>query len=264
MGIYSERTAAVNREPDRIRNGSADMRARILIIEDEPEIGELISVYLEREGLETKHVRTAELGLDALEGGEFDLVVLDINLPGMDGFEFLQTLRKESALPVIIVSARNADEDLVLGLGIGADDFVTKPFSPRVLAARVRAHLRRCFSAPENETSEIRFGPYTLDTAGNVLRRGESRVGLAPKELELLKCLTSRPGEAMTPETIYEEVWGRMYGDISTVAIHVQRLRKKIEKNTSNPRYIETIKGFGYRFNPDTLGGKSFEGGESR
>jgi len=234
------------------------MKARILIIEDEPEIGELISVYLQKEGIETEHVQTAEQGLDALGCGEYDLVVLDINLPVMDGFEFLQTLRKESALPVIIVSARNADEDLVLGLGIGADDFVTKPFSPRVLAARVRAHLRRRFSAQENENSEIRFGPYTLDTAGNVLRRDKERVGLTPRELELLKYLAERPGKTMSPENIYGEVWGREFGDISTVAIHVRRLRKKIETDPSNPRFIETIKGFGYRFNPDELGGERF------
>ena len=239
------------------------MRARVLIIEDEPEIGELVSVYLEKEGIETMHVQIAEQGLDVLERGKYDLVVLDINLPGMDGFEFLQKLRKESTIPVIIVSARNTDEDLVLGLGIGADDFVTNPFSPRVLAARVRAHLRRYFSSTDEEKSKIRFGPYSLDVAGNVLLRGNGRVALAPKELELLKCLAARPGEAMTPECIYKEVWGRQFGDISTVAIHVRRLRKKIETDPSNPRFIETIKGFGYRFNPDTLAGIRFEGEES-
>ncbi|MFW6139694.1 MAG: response regulator transcription factor [Spirochaetota bacterium] len=229
------------------------MRGRVLIIEDEREVGELIEVYLQREGIETKLVETAEDGLDAFATDMYDLVVLDINLPGIDGFQFLQRIRKNQNLPVIIVSARNTDEDMVLGLGIGADEFVTKPFSPKVLAARVRAHLRRYFQSSRTEKKSYRFGKYRVDLEGHILEKNGERVSLPPKEFAVLQLLISTPGAAMTPEQIYQQVWGQQYGDVATVAIHVQRLRKKIEDDPSHPRFIETIKGFGYRFNPGAL-----------
>ncbi len=229
------------------------MRARVLIIEDELEIGELIAVYLQKEGIETLHVETAEEGIEALELELFNLVVLDINLPGIDGFEFLQKIRKDRDIPVIIVSARNEDEDIILGLGIGADEFVIKPFSPRVLAARVRAHLRRNFPPGGMRGKTIRFGEYILDLEGNLLEKNGKRVPLPPKEFEVLRLLICNPGTAMTPEQIYDSVWGQQYGDIATVAIHIQRVRKRIEENPSEPWFIETIKGFGYRFNPEAL-----------
>jgi two-component system response regulator RegX3 len=229
------------------------MRATVLIIEDEQEIGELIAVYLQKEGIDTEHVESGEQGLEALRRKKYDLVVLDINLPGIDGFEFLQKIRKDRNLPVVIVSARNADEDLVLGLGIGADDFVTKPFSPKVLAARVRAHLRRFFHTQSDKSDFVIFGTFVLDLKGNILIGNGERIQLPPKECAVLKLLAGSPGKSMTPEQIYNEVWGQQYGDLSTVAIHIQRLRKKIEKDSSKPRYIETIKGFGYRFNPEVM-----------
>ncbi len=229
------------------------MKAQVLIIEDEQEIGELIAVYLRKEGIETVHVMTGEEGLEALESKSFDLVVLDINLPGIDGFEFLQRVRKTEELPVIIVSARNTDEDLILGLGIGADDFVTKPFSPKVLAARVRAHLRRFYREQKTELKTYRFGRYELDLEGHILRKNGDRISLPPKEFDVLSLLISGRGTTMTPEQIYEKVWKTKYGEIATVAIHIQRLRKKIEVDPSHPKFIETIKGYGYRFNIKTL-----------
>lgn len=229
------------------------MKAKVLIVEDEREIGELVAVYLEREGIETTLVETGEDGLITLKGGGIDLVVLDINLPGIDGFEFLQLLRKEYTLPVVIVSSRTSDEDMVLGLGIGADDFVTKPFSPKVLAARVRAHLRRFFDSKEGQMKEVQFGPFHLDMEGNILEREGTRIPLPPKEFELLCYLVAHPGTAMTPEKLYNEVWRQQYGDIATVAIHIQRLRRKIEEDPAKPYYIETIHGFGYRFNPAVI-----------
>lgn len=229
------------------------VRAKVLIVEDEREIGELVAEYLEREGIETVFVETGEDGLTALKGGGIDLVVLDINLPGIDGFEFLQALRKEYEIPVVIVSSRTGDEDMVLGLGIGADDFVTKPFSPKVLVARIRAHLRRFFDSKAGRTREVVFGPFHLDMEGGILEKGDTRLPLPPKEYELLCCLITHRGSAMTPEKLYDEVWGRQYGDIATVAIHVQRLRRRIEEDPANPHYIETIHGFGYRFNPIAL-----------
>ena len=229
------------------------MQAKVLIVEDEREIGELIAAYLNTEGIETRLVERGEQGLEAVRSQDFDLVVLDINLPGMDGYEFLQVLRRERDIPVIIVSARNEDEDLILGLGIGADEFVTKPFSPKVLVARVRAFLRRSLHVKGGPRRIHRFGGYVLDSEGRILERGGERVPLPPKEFEILELLVSNPGATLSPETIYEQVWGQQYGDIATVAIHVQRLRKRIEEEPSRPRFIETIKGFGYRFNPDVL-----------
>ncbi|MBN2325065.1 MAG: response regulator transcription factor [Spirochaetes bacterium] len=229
------------------------MKAKVLIIEDEREIGELVTEYLVREGIEAVLSESGEEGLKRLEKEPFDLIVLDINLPGIDGFEFLSRVRKKHDLPVVIVSARNSDEDMVLGLGIGADDFVTKPFSPKVLVARVRANLRRFFDSKTGSKKLFRFGPYLLDLEGNILEKEGARISVPPKEFELLCCLVSNCGRAMTPETLYDRVWGRQYGDIATVAIHVQRLRRRIEEDPSDPRYIETIHGFGYRFNPDLL-----------
>jgi two-component system response regulator RegX3 len=236
-----------------VERREAGVKAKVLIVEDEREIGELIGEYLDREGIEATLVETGEDGLKVLEGSPFDLVVLDINLPGIDGYQVLEKIRRDRDIPVVILSARNSDEDMVLGLGIGADDFVTKPFSPKVLTARVRANLRRYFDSKSARRNAIRFGPYSIDIEGNILEKGGTRVPISPKEFELLCFLARSPGTAMRPETIYRKVWGQQYGDITTVAIHIQRLRRKIEEDPANPRFIETIHGFGYRFNPDAM-----------
>lgn len=226
------------------------MKARILIIEDEVELAELIQLYLEREGFETEAVHTAEKGLEHLEGGRIDLLVLDINLPGMDGFELLQRIRPRLGLPVIIISSREADEDIIMGLGVGADEFVTKPFAPRVLVARVRALLRRARSESRQVVS---FGPYTLDVGGYTLTKEGQRIALSSKEIEVLRHLALNPGRAMTPDEIYEEVWGNQYGDTSSVAVYVLRIRRKIEADPANPVYVQTVHGKGYRFNPAVI-----------
>jgi two-component system response regulator RegX3 len=227
------------------------MKAKVLVVEDEREIGELIGEYLAREGIEATLAETGEDGLKALEGSAFDLIVLDINLPGIDGFQFLERVRKSRDLPVVILSARSSDEDMILGLGVGADDFVTKPFSPKVLTARVRANLRRYFDSKGARKGVIRFGPYSVDLEGSILVKEGGRVSIPPKEFELLCYLARNPGSAMSPERIYREVWGNRYGDITTVAIHIQRLRRRIEDDPAHPFYIETVHGFGYRFNPE-------------
>jgi two-component system response regulator RegX3 len=228
------------------------VQARILIVEDVKEMAELIRLYLQKEGMEATICDTAEEALAAFARERFDLVVLDINLPGMDGFEFLQRLRKTSAVPVVIVSARDADEDMILGLGIGADEFVTKPFSPKVLVARVRAMLRRAtdLKAPPNS---VKFGDYVLDIDGYLLKKGGEKVPLSSKEFEVLAYLATHPGKAMTPDTIYGEVWRNQYGDITAVAVYIQRLRKKIEEDPSTPVFIETVHGMGYRFNAEAI-----------
>lgn len=228
------------------------MKARVLIIEDEQEIGELISLYLRKDGIENELVETAEEGLVKLKEEPFDLLVLDINLPGMDGYEALGEIRRFSKAPIIIVSARESDEDKILGLGLGADDFVTKPFSPKVLVARVRANLRRFQEVDQvNREGFVSFGEYTLDVDGYLLKKAGIRVPIPPREFDLLVFLIKNRGNTMTPEEIYRSVWGNKYGDVSTVAVHVQRLRKRIEENPSDPLFIQTVHGFGYRFSEE-------------
>ncbi len=226
------------------------MQATILIIEDDAEIAELIRLYLKREGIDIYHAPSAEEGAALLEtGANFQLVLLDLNLPGMDGYEFLQAFRKKWDIPVIIVSARIDDADMILGFGYGADDFVQKPFSPKVLAARVRAHLRRERRASGQEQRKaIQFGPYRFVPEDRILKRAGERVNLSPKELSILSALCEREGKPMSQNELYKEVWGNKYGDLTTVSVHMQRLRKKIEDDPANPRYLTTVYGFGYMF----------------
>ena len=228
------------------------MQARILIIEDVKEMADLIRLYLQKEGMDATICESAEDGLARFTQTRFDLVVLDINLPGIDGFEFLQRLRKSSSVPVMIVSARDADEDMILGLGIGADEFVTKPFSPKVLVARVRAMLRRTTDMKASPNA-VKFGDFVLDIDGYLLKRAGEKVSLSSREFEVLAYLATHPGKAMTPDTIYAEVWRNQYGDVTAVAVYVQRLRKKIEADPASPVFIETVHGMGYRFNVEMV-----------
>ncbi|MEJ5188839.1 response regulator transcription factor [Treponema sp. J25] len=237
------------------------MHAHILVIEDTKEMAELVALYLQKEGMTVETVETAEEGLGRLQQSPFDLIVLDINLPGMDGFQFLTHLRREYSIPVLIVSARNEDEDIITGLGYGADEFVTKPFSPKVLVARIRALLRRIQEKEVKgykEGSVFTFGPFTLYTESCVLRKGEEIIHLSTKEYGVLEYLARHSGKPKSPEAIYNAVWKNTYGDLTTVAVYIQRLRKKIEEDPANPQYIETVHGMGYRFNPS---GNSFEPG---
>ena len=226
------------------------MQGNILVIEDVKELADLVSLYLTREGFEVRSVESGEEGFSVIEGWKPELVILDINLPGMDGFEFLQKLRRGSNTPVLIVSARDGDEDQISGLGIGADEYITKPFSPKVLVARVRAVFRRFreFSRKENE-NVFRFGPFALDYDACILKKNSERIPLSAKEYGCLAWLTEHTGKPMDVETIYSGVWKNNYGDLTTVAVYIQRLRKKIEEDPANPVYIQTVHGMGYRFN---------------
>ena len=226
------------------------MTARVLIVEDERELAELVQIYLQNDGVESSIAESAEQGLSLLDSETFDLIILDVNLPGMDGFDFVQKLRRTSSTPVIIVSAREADEDIVMGLGMGADEFVTKPFAPKVLVARIRALLRR---ARDGSTTVVRFGPFQLDVNGYTLTRDGERVVLSSKEFEVLRHLVLHPGRAMSPHQIYSEVWQNEFGDVTSVAVYVRRIRQKIEDDPRRPLYVQTIHGSGYRFNPDTI-----------
>jgi two-component system response regulator RegX3 len=227
-----------------------NMQGRILIIEDEKELADIVCLYLFRDGFEARTAESAEDGLAIVETWDPELVILDINLPGMDGFEFLRRFRQDRSTPVLIVSARSSDEDQISGLGGGADEYISKPFSPKVLVARVRAMLRRMRDFDEKETTNIfRFGPFSLDYEACVLKREGWKIPLSAKEFSCLAFLTEHSGKPLNPETIYAGVWKNKFGDLTSVAVYIQRLRKKIEDDPANPVYIETVHGMGYRFN---------------
>ena len=226
------------------------MKASVVIIEDIKEMSDLIQLYVKREGMDTAVFDNAEDALEYLTTP--DLILLDINLPGMDGFEFLNIYNKQSECPVLIVSARDSDEDIIMALGYGADEFVTKPFSPKVLMARIRALLRRKQSGSSGSSKNvIQFGPYTLNTESCLLKKGDERIHLSAKEFDILLYLINSKGKTSTPEEIYRKVWGSEFGDLTAVAVYVQRLRKKLESDPSAPHFIETVHGMGYRFVPD-------------
>ncbi len=243
------------------------MNGKVLIIEDDQAIADLIAMYLNRDGLETFICPDGETGLQTFAAENPDLVVLDINLPLMDGYEVLQRLKKERDVPVVMVTARQEDEDAILGFGMGADDYVSKPFSPKVLAARIRMHLsrnRKTLAAlnaasgevlnrsepasrrPLREDSLLAFGNYVLDTRTLALLKDGVKMSMSPREIDLLIFLAQNPGVPMSPDEIYSRVWGQKYGDVSTVAVHVQRIRKKIEDDPAHPLWLKTAHGRGY------------------
>lgn len=229
------------------------MKADVLIIEDEQELAELVQLYLEKEGVQTLWADSAEKGMEYIASRSFDLIVLDINLPGMDGFEFLQQFRRSSDIPVVIVSAREADEDIILGLGAGADEFVTKPFSPKVLCARIRAMLRRSKLSGEGERNLFTFGPYELDYNGYNIKKEGELVQMAVREFEILRFLIEHAGVVFSLQEIYDQIWGQEFGDTSAVSVYIQRIRKKIEEDYHNPEYVKTIHGRGYVFDRERL-----------
>lgn len=225
-----------------------------MIIEDVEEMSSLIAMYLSKSDMNPKTFAAAEDALEELKSGALpDLILLDLNLPGMSGFQFLEKFRKEydEAVPVVIVSARDADEDVISGLGFGADEFVTKPFSPRVLVARVQANLRRQVIANTKAEETIVFGDYALLLNSCVLKRGSKKIPLSTKEYEVLEFLLKNANKTLTPEVIYDNVWKVSFGDVTAVAVYIQRLRKKIEKDPMNPEFIQTVYRQGYCFKID-------------
>lgn len=225
------------------------MSAKILIIEDVEEMADLVSTYLEKDGMETKKAVSGEEALEILKTFSPNLVILDLNLPGMSGFDFLKKFRNENqTTPVIIASARDADEDIIEGLGIGADEFVTKPFSPRVLVAKVNANLRRNSEVSAAAEEFKAFGDFKILLNSCVLKKGAEKIPLSTKEYKVLEFLVKHEGEILNPETIYNAIWSSNYGDVTAVAVYIQRLRKKIEKNPAEPEFILTEFGKGYRF----------------
>ncbi|MBQ9494534.1 MAG: response regulator transcription factor [Treponema sp.] len=232
------------------------MNPLIFVIEDVPEMANLISLYLSNAKMSAEVFGTAEEALEKLRVGQLpDLVILDLNLPGMSGFAFLEKFRTDfkPTVPVVIVSARDADEDIIKGLGFGADEFVTKPFSPRVLVARVQANLQRQVVYEAAAEESVSFGEYTILLNSCVLKKGHAKVPLSTKEYAVLEYLVKNAGESLSPEKIYTGVWKSPFGDITAVAVYIQRLRKKIESDPSNPEFIKTIFGLGYCFDQEKI-----------
>jgi len=230
------------------------MHAKVLIIEDEIELSQLESLYLKKEGIETHCVESAEEGLTLLDKTNFDLILLDINLPGIDGFEFLTKIRKNIQIPIIIISARESDEDIIMGLGIGADEYVKKPFAPKVLVARVRAILRRQKQTSQSfEDSSIKFDNFELIKNNYCLKKDGKIIPLPIKAFEILSFLIDNPGKVLSTQEIYDNIWQQEFGDITAVTVYIQRIRKKIEDDYSNPQYIKTIRSKGYYFEKEKL-----------
>lgn len=226
--------------------------SRILIIEDEEAIAELEKDYLELSGFEVVIKNNGNEGLKAGLEEKFDLIVLDLMLPGMDGFEICKEIREQINIPIIMVSAKKEDIDKIRGLGMGADDYMTKPFSPSELVARVKAHLNRyerlvSMSVPQNDIVEIR-GVKIDKTARRVWIDGEEKA-FTGKEFDLLTFLAEHPNHVYTKEELFQKIWDMdSIGDIATVTVHIKKIREKIEYDSTNPQYIETIWGVGYRF----------------
>lgn len=226
--------------------------SKILIIEDEQEIAELEKDYLEINGFEVAIESKGDVGLLRAKKEKFDLIVLDLMLPNMDGFEICKELRKEQNIPIIMVSAKKDDIDKIRGLGLGADDYMTKPFSPSELVARVKAHLtryERLIGSGVEAKKIIEIRGIKIDkTDRRVYVNGEERV-FTSKEYDLLVFLAEHPNHVFTKEELFREIWDmESVGDIATVTVHIKKIREKIEINTSKPQYIETIWGVGYRF----------------
>ena len=225
---------------------------RILIIEDEEAIADLEKDYLELSDFEVEIEHTGNEGLEKALKESFDLVVLDLMLPGMDGFEVCKKIREEKNIPILMVSAKKDDIDKIRGLGLGADDYMTKPFSPSELVARVKAHMARYdrlvgSTQKTNDIVEIR-GIRIDKTARRVYVDGEEK-NFTTKEFDLLTFLAENPNHVFTKEELFREIWDMdSIGDIATVTVHIKKIREKIEFDTAKPQYIETIWGVGYRF----------------
>lgn len=226
--------------------------SRILIVEDEEAIADLEKDYLELSDFEVTIENRGDKGLETAMTGNFDLVILDLMLPGIDGFEVCKQIREEKNIPIIMVSAKKDDIDKIRGLGLGADDYMTKPFSPSELVARVKAHMARYdrlvgSNQKTNDIIEIR-GLKIDKTARRVYVDGEERM-FTTKEFDLLTFLAENPNHVYSKEELFREIWDMdSIGDIATVTVHIKKIREKIEFDTAKPQYIETIWGIGYRF----------------
>ncbi len=224
---------------------------RVLIIDDDLTLADVVGRYLERSGFEVEIDGAGDTGLDRALKWLPDLIVLDLMLPGLDGFEVFRRIRAVAPIPVIMLTARGEEEDRVAGLELGADDYLAKPFSPRELAARVKAVLRRADGAVAASASAVvDAGDIRVDPVSREASRDGRPLTLTAKEFDLLVYLVNRPNEALHREQLMEAVWGWSYGDTATVTVHMRRLREKVEDDPSDPQLLQTVWGIGYRFVP--------------
>jgi DNA-binding response OmpR family regulator len=224
--------------------------ATVLVVDDEPIVREVVVRYLTREGHRTLEAGDGKTARVAIESLDPDLVVLDVMLPGTDGLELCRWIRSTSELPVIMLTARGEEADRIVGLELGADDYVTKPFSPRELAARVHTVLRRT-SRAEERVERLTFGELTLERASRELRKGEREIRLTAKEFDVLWFLARNPRRVFSRDQLMSSVWGYASAlDTGTVTVHIRRLREKIEDDPSAPKHLQTVWGVGYRLVP--------------
>ena len=230
-------------------------KKKILVVDDERAIGDILKINLEKEGYAVAVAMDGEEGANMALSLNPDLVLLDVMLPKMDGFEVCKKIRRTSEVPIVMLTARTEEIDKILGLELGADDYVTKPFSVRELMARVKANLRRTVvkeNVPDTEENTIKIGEITINTASYELRKSGKPIELTLREFELVKYLAESPNRIFSREVLLEKVWGyEYYGDMRTVDVTVRRLREKIEDDPGEPRYIMTRRGVGYYFSKE-------------
>lgn len=234
--------------------GSLDLPGRIVVVDDDPTVADVVTRYLIRDGHSVQSVSDGYQALDLIAKSPPDLVVLDLMLPGIDGLEVCRRLRERWPIPVVMLTARGDENDRLAGFEIGADDYVTKPFSPRELAMRVRSVLRRARGAglPDKpDQGVITDRELSIDLAAHEVRIGGRLIQLTSREYDLLLFLMRNPRQAFTREQLLAEVWGWTFGDTSTVTVHVRRLREKLEPDPTIPRRIITVWGIGYRYEPE-------------
>lgn len=228
---------------------------KILIIDDEVELAFIVRDYLIAEGYQVSVATDGEKGLEEYKKYNPNLVILDIMLPKIEGTELCRIIRNESNIPIIMLSAKNGDVDKILSLGLGADEYITKPFSPGVLVAQVKAHLRRYTQlskiiSESNDTKKVR--DILINFKSYEVRVNDKIIPLAPKEFDLLAFMMKNMNQVFTKEQLFNQVWGfDEFGDINTVTVHIRKIRQKIEKNPSNPKYIKTVWRIGYKFDGD-------------
>jgi len=222
----------------------------VLVVDDEPIVRDVVVRYLEHDGFETLIAADGDVARALIEEREPALVVLDVMLPGIDGLSLCRWIRQRSSLPVILLTARGEEADRIVGLDLGADDYVTKPFSPRELSARVRAVLRRSDPSPL-AAETVSFGDVELDAAARQVRKADEPVDLTTREFDLLWFLASHPGHVFSRDQLMDRVWGYMSAvETGTVTVHVRRLREKIETDPQKPSHLKTVWGVGYRLDP--------------
>ena len=231
------------------------MNYKILIAEDDKDIAEVIKLYLENEGFQVIYAGDGQLAYEAVQKQKIDLAVVDIMLPKMNGYELIKKIRESNNMPILILSAKNLDSDKILGLDLGADDYLTKPFNPLELIARIKSNIRRYYSlgsqskmAEEKENVLLKVGDLVLNEETVTLKKGEELIAITPTEYKMMKLFMQSPGKVFTKMQIYQAVNGECYvNDDNTLMVHISNLRDKIEDNPREPKYIKNIRGIGYK-----------------